>query len=138
LFTEHQLKSLARDYVRLPKRSSREVFGVRLPHETLCSFATKSPREDMIFEVRVQWVAENSTEASRLARSHPAWGDSAGEGRRLHPDMYQYRPNPESNEVAVVAMVLALGRRTVVVSGKNPTLILKAARLLRAGRPQRI
>ncbi|QNS02960.1 outer membrane protein assembly factor BamB family protein [Streptomyces xanthii] len=122
------LQKLGRDYVKLPVRSSRTVMGVRLPHPSVCRFATESGSDDDIFSVTVRWVAPDEEAARTYATSGIPWGCDPPLGGcvlaqvttpRPGVHLYTYRTGLEQSPVAHATVVA--GRHVFGISTGNDT-----------------
>ncbi|WP_165986712.1 PQQ-binding-like beta-propeller repeat protein [Streptomyces sp. YIM 98790] len=125
-----RLESLGGGHLPLPVRGSREVFGVTLPHETHCRFATESGEESTFFEIRVQWVAEHPDAARHIAAGDLPWNSPSVEMRVLGPGTYLIRPLEGEPETIVTSVIVTRGRHVIVVSGRDPDLVVETAGIL--------
>ncbi len=126
LLSEKQLNALGEGYLRLPVDKSRTVFGVRLPHETQCRFATESGSGKDIFEITVRWVAADAATARKIAASDLPWDTGVQRlNRNVHLISERNELRPEKS-----AMV-ASGRNIIGINApKNEKLVRTIALLL--------
>ncbi|HZF91524.1 PQQ-binding-like beta-propeller repeat protein [Streptomyces sp.] len=112
------LSELGRDYVRLPVKGSRTVFGTRLPHPSECRFATESGAEGDIFTVTVRWVAPDERAARTYAASGVPWGCHPALGRCATAEITQPRRGVYlyTNRVGLEAVPVA---HATVASGRH-------------------
>ncbi|MEU7561077.1 PQQ-binding-like beta-propeller repeat protein [Streptomyces eurythermus] len=109
------LSELAPDYLRLPEKQSRTVRGVRLPHPSVCRFATESGVSgDDVFSVTVRWAAPDATAARTYAASAIPWGCAPPLGGCVTAEieeprsgvwLYTYRTGLEARPVAHATVV---------------------------------
>ncbi|WP_426402824.1 PQQ-binding-like beta-propeller repeat protein [Streptomyces sp. R-07] len=108
------LSELAPDYLALPDKKSRAFHGVRLPHPSVCRFATESGDGSDVFSVTVRWVAPDATAARTYAASAMPWGCAPALGGcvtagieepRSGARLYTYRTGLEARPVAHATVV---------------------------------
>ncbi|MFD4338392.1 PQQ-binding-like beta-propeller repeat protein [Streptomyces anulatus] len=108
------LSELAPDYLALPDRQSRTMRGVRLPHPSVCRFATKSGDGSDVFSVTVRWTAPDATAARTYAASAMPWGCAPSLGGCVTAEfdkprsgawLYTYRTGLEARPVAHATVV---------------------------------
>lgn len=127
LLSDKQLNGLGGDYLRLPVDKSRTVFGVRVPHETQCRFATESGSDKDIVQITLRWVAADSATAREISASDLPWGTGV---QRLSPSVHLVEP-PERGLHLARSAVVASGRYVLDVSApKNEKLVRTVASLL--------
>ncbi|MER5896409.1 PQQ-binding-like beta-propeller repeat protein [Streptomyces sp. NPDC001876] len=121
------LSELAPDYLALPEKQSRTMRGVRLPHPSVCRFATESGDDSDVFSVTVRWAAPDATAARTYAASAVPWGCAPSLGGCVTAEiekprsgawLYTYRTGLESRPVAHATVVS--GRYVLgVAAGEN-------------------
>ncbi|MFC9608761.1 PQQ-binding-like beta-propeller repeat protein [Streptomyces niveus] len=108
------LSELAPDYLALPEKRSRTMHGVRLPHPSVCRFATESGDGSDVFSVTVRWAAPDVTAARTYAASAMPWGCAPSLGGCVTAEieeprsgawLYTYRTGLESRPVAHATVV---------------------------------
>ncbi|MFC7891718.1 PQQ-binding-like beta-propeller repeat protein [Streptomyces sp. NPDC057381] len=109
------LSEIAPDYLALPDEQSRTMHGVRLPHPSVCRFATESGDGSDVFSVTVRWVAPDATAARTYADSAMPWGCTPALGgcvtagieepRSGGAWVYTYRTGLEARPVAHATVV---------------------------------
>ncbi|MEV0226124.1 PQQ-binding-like beta-propeller repeat protein [Streptomyces sp. NPDC050704] len=126
LLSDKQLNGLGEGYLRLPVDKSRTVFGVRLPHQTQCRFATESGSDKDIFQITVRWVATDSDTAREVFASGLPWDTGVKPlNRSVH--LISERTGLLLEKSAVVAS----GRYVIGVNApKNEKLVRTIALLL--------
>ncbi|MEV5530425.1 PQQ-binding-like beta-propeller repeat protein [Streptomyces prunicolor] len=128
LLSDERLNGLGENYLRLPVDKSRTVFGVRLPHETQCRFATESGSDKDIFQITVQWVAADSDTAREISASDLPWDTGV---KRLNQSVHLISDPWGNDQLLGESAVVASGRYVIGISApKNENLVRTIALLL--------
>lgn len=123
------LAELAPDYLALPDKQSRTVHGVRLPHPSVCRFATESGDDSDVFSVTVRWAAPDATAARTYAASAMPWGCAPALGGCVTAEieeprrgawLYTYRTGLEARPVAHATVVSGRYVLGVAAGGNDP------------------